>query len=172
MYWTLYHLYCHPVFSIVRSVLLVFSSYCMWGRRDRDHMVVGCTSTRTFSAYQINPKNINDCHSSATNRYCPPCSSWVAPWTYISFPIPVDICDCRSLLHHEDIPPLCRTFFGFQDELVLNISSETKEIDELLVLFFCLSFFFMYLCKCFCSCRGHRYFLVFLQTDLSWHNKK
>jgi hypothetical protein len=75
-------------------------------------------------------------------------------------------------LHHEDIPPLCRTFFGLQDELVLNISSETKEIDELLVLFFCLSFFFMYLCKRFCFCRGHRYFLVFLETDLSWHRQK
>ena len=118
----------------------------MWVRRGRDRMVVGCTSTRTFSAYQINPENINDWHSSATSRFCTPCSSWVAPWTYISFPIPVDICDFRSLVHQEDILPLCRTFVGFQDELVLNISSETKEIDELLALFFCLSLIFF----CFC----------------------
>ena len=59
MYWTLYHLYCHPG-CIVRSVLLVFSSYYVWVRLGRDRMVVGCTSTRTFSAYQMNPKNIND----------------------------------------------------------------------------------------------------------------
>jgi hypothetical protein len=32
----------------------------VWVRRGRDRMVVGCTSTRIFSAYQINPKNIND----------------------------------------------------------------------------------------------------------------
>jgi hypothetical protein len=144
----------------------------VWVRRGRGRMVVGCTNTHTFSAYQINPTNINDWHSSATSRYCTPCSSWVAPWTYISFPISVDICDFCSLVHHEDIPPLCRTFFGLQDELVLNISSETKEIDELLVLLFCLFIFFMYLCKCFCFCRGHRYFLVFLETDLSWHKQK
>jgi hypothetical protein len=138
-------------------VLLVFSSYYVWVRRGRDGMVVGCTSTRTFSAYQMNPKNINDWHSSATSRHCNPCSSWVAPWTYISFPIPVDICYFRSLLHHEDIPPLCRTFFGFQDELDLNISSETKEIDELHVLFFCLFFF---------SCIYVNVFVFVADTDI------
>jgi hypothetical protein len=153
-------------------VLLVFSSYYVWVRRGRDRMVVGCTSTRTFSAYQMNPKNINDWHSSATSRHCNPCSSWVAPWTYISFPIPVDICYFRSLLHHEDIPPLCRTFFGFQDELDLNISSETKENWRVACFVLLFIFFFMYLCKCFCFCRGHRYFLVFLETDLSWHKQK
>jgi hypothetical protein len=130
-----------PWFWIFRSVLLMFSSCYVWDRRGRDRMVVGCTSVHAFSAYKINPTNINDWHSSGTSRYCPPCSSWVAPWTYMPFPILVDICDFRNLLHHEDIPPLCRTFFGFQDELVLNISSETKEIDELFVLLFCLSFF-------------------------------
>ena len=112
---------------------------------------------RAFSAYQINHKNINDWHSSAMSRYCPPCSSWVAPWTYISFPIPVDICDFWSLLHHEDILPLCRTFFGFQDELVLNISSETKEIDEVLVCSFIYLFF---------SCIYVNVFVFVAETDI------
>jgi hypothetical protein len=108
-----------PVHVIYINVLLTFNTN---------------TKQETFQSH-----NINDWHSSATSRYCPPCSSWVAPWTYISFPIPVDICDFRSFVHQEDILPLCRTFFGFQDELVLNMSSETKEIDGLLIVFMFLN---------------------------------
>ena len=80
-----------PWFWIVRSVLLVFSSYWEWDRRCRDCMVVGFTCTCAFSAYKINLTNINNWHSVGTSRYYPPCSSWVEHWTHISLPIPVDL---------------------------------------------------------------------------------
>jgi hypothetical protein len=161
-----------PWFWIVRSVLLMFSSYYVWDRRGRDRMVVGCTSAHAFSAYQINPRNINDWHSSGTSRYCPPCSSCVASWTYMSFPILVDICDFRNLLHHEDIPPLCRTFFGSRMNWFSTYLRKLKKLTSCLFCCFVYRFLFMYLYKCFCFCRGHGYFFVFLETYLSWHNKK
>ena len=43
---------------IVGSVLLVFSSYCMWDHRGSARMVVGFTSTRVISAYKFNHTNI------------------------------------------------------------------------------------------------------------------
>jgi hypothetical protein len=54
---------------IVGSVLLVFSSYCMWDRRGSDRMVVGFTTTHAISAYKFNHTNINDWHYSGTSRY-------------------------------------------------------------------------------------------------------
>ena len=158
-----------PCFCIVRSVLFVFSNYYVWGRHGPECKVVGCTSTRAFNEYQINPTNINDWHSSGTIRYYHPCSSWVAPWSDIAFLIPIDICDFRSRLHHEDIPFLYHTFFGFHDELVLSRSSKTKEIDELLVLFVCLSCFSCIYIHAFFS--SHIPFLVFLETYFHWHTQ-
>ena len=125
---------------IVGSVLLVFSSYCMCDRRGGDRMVVGFTRTSAISAYTFNHTNINYWHYSGTSRYCPPYSGWVAPWTYISLPIPADwtlatsvtfgvFCIFMAFLLYA-VPSLASRMSWY--------SSETKEIDELPVLFVCL----------------------------------